>query len=237
MAAGSAVLTRVQTILQDKTAIRWPLSELVNWLNDGLREVVTLKPSANTKSRIFNLVQGSRQTLPASTAVRIVRPVKNVSTGNAATAQGRRIITAVPREVLDSQNPDWQDPSVMGSAALVTHITFDPDDPLAYYVYPPNNGDGHVELLVAALPASIEATGPREAMASYNAQLDIPHIHLNALVDYVCFRAYSKDNDVSGNVERAALHYQAFAANLGVQASFEASSNPNTVGRSTDLAT
>lgn len=237
MASGYAILQKVQIILQDKTAIRWPVSELAGWLNDGLREIVTLKPTANTKSRIFNLVAGSRQTLPRGQVIRLIRPIKNTSTGNAATAQGRRVITAVPREVLDSQNPDWQDPAKQGVSAIVTHITYDPDDPLAYYVYPPNNGNGHVELLVSAIPDPIASSGPPEALMSWSAQVDLPHIHLNALIDYVCFRAYSKDNDASGNIERAMAHYQAMAASLGVQVDFELKSNPNTTGRSTDLAT
>lgn len=234
---GRQIIERVQIILQDKTAVRWPISELVLWLNDGLREIVTLKPSAKTQTMLFNLVAGSRQTLPGNTVVRLIRPIKNTTSGNPANAQGRRIITAVPREVLDSQNPEWQDPSVQGSQQEVIHITYDPDDPLAYNVYPPNNGNGHVEMLVATLPGSLAATGPKEAINSYNGLIDLANTYLNALVDYVCFRAYSKDNDASGNIERAMAHYQAMAASLGVQINFEMTSNPNTTGRSTDLAT
>lgn len=237
MPAASSILDRAQLLLQDKTAIRWPLSELVMWMNDGLREIVTLKPSACAKARVYNLVAGSRQTLPGTSVVQLLRPRRNMTTGNAATAVGRRVITSVPREVLDSQNPDWQDPTVQGVSADVIHIVYDPDDPLGYDVYPPNNGNGHVELLVAALPEPIVATGPKEARASYATAVDIPQIYTNALVDYVCFRAYSKDNDVAGNAERAALYYQAFANSMGIQKGNEAASNPNTTGRTMDLAT
>lgn len=41
------VIEKVQTILQDKTGVRWPAEdELLGWLNDGQREVVIFKPNA-----------------------------------------------------------------------------------------------------------------------------------------------------------------------------------------------
>ena len=105
MASVRELFVRAQTILQDKTGIRWPLAELRLWANDALREVVTLKPSANVRAMTITLDTGTRQTLPTS-AIQMVRAIRNMSSTNPNTAVGGRAIITVPREVMDSQNPD-----------------------------------------------------------------------------------------------------------------------------------
>lgn len=48
-------------------------------------------------------------------------------------ATGKRVIRIVDREILDSQEPDWHDPTVTGDAAhttVVKHYVFDEDDPV-----------------------------------------------------------------------------------------------------------
>ena len=60
----STLLNKAQTILQDATETRWPITELLGWLNDGQREIVLLKPDANTSSGPESLGAGIKQTLP-----------------------------------------------------------------------------------------------------------------------------------------------------------------------------
>ena len=45
---GANILARVESILQDTSNVRWTEAELLNYLNDGQREIANLAPSANT---------------------------------------------------------------------------------------------------------------------------------------------------------------------------------------------
>ncbi|MBP6443561.1 MAG: hypothetical protein KA267_06025 [Gemmatimonadales bacterium] len=236
MASVRELFVRAQTILQDKTGIRWPLAELRLWANDALREVVTLKPSANVRAMTITLDTGTRQTLPTS-AIQMVRAIRNMSSANPDTAVGGRAIITVPREVMDSQNPDWHDPSIFPPQKEVIHVIYDPEDQRSFYVWPPNDATGRIEVAVARYPAEIPSSPTPELRHSYTTLIDLSDIYFNALVDYILYRAYLKDNEVSGNAERAQAHYAAFANSLGVKVQNEIKSNPNTTAAATGLAT
>ena len=43
---GANLLSRVESILQDTSNVRWTEAELLNYVNDGQREIANLAPSA-----------------------------------------------------------------------------------------------------------------------------------------------------------------------------------------------
>ena len=144
-----SVIDRVQTTLQDTTGIRWPVAdELVLWVNDAQREIALLKPDASATNVTVELDDGTKQSIP-SAGNRLLRVVRNMSSIlNSAT--GRRSIRLVSREILDSQTPDWHDPSVTGDAAhgtVVKHYMYDEQDPRNFYVYPGVSGNAFVEII------------------------------------------------------------------------------------------
>jgi hypothetical protein len=51
-------------------------------------------------------------------------------------------------------------------------------------------------------------------------------IFANALLDYVLYRASTKDAEQAANAQRAVAHYQAFQNALGVSAQVNAASQP-----------
>ena len=230
-----SIFQRVQILLQDKTAIRWSVRELRLWANDGQREIVSLKPSANVKTVVLNLTAGTRQTLPSG-VVQLVRVIRNM-TNSSGTGVGKAAIITVPREVMDSQSPDWHDTDVYPPQKRVRHSIYDPEDQRHFYVWPPNNGDGAVEAAASMYPADIPAGTPAEDIDSYTTVLDLNDIYLNPMVDYVLYRAYSKDNEVSGNRDAANAYYASMANSLGVKVQNELKSNPNTTAAATGLAT
>ena len=97
----NSTLARAAVLLQDVSNIRWPLPELLDWLNDGQREIVLKKPNASIKNEPFVLAVGTKQTLPAD-GVQLIDVVRNLP-GTA--------IRIVSREILDAQLPDWHEPS------------------------------------------------------------------------------------------------------------------------------
>lgn len=222
------VLDRAQNLIQDQTGIRWPLPELAMWLNDGAREVAIHKPSATAESTVLPLVHGTRQTIPTGDLqlLRIIRNLKGDSTDSERI--GGRAVRLVNRDVLDTQRPDWHDEDRETFTIEVKHFVFDEADPRAFYVFPGNDGSGKVEALVAKAPAPIDETG--QSLVDYAFALPVPDVYANALLDYILYRCYSKDASFAENAERAASHFQAFAASVGIKATHEVSSGPTTAG-------
>jgi len=204
------LIDRVKIILQDTTSVRWAESELLTWLNDGQREVVLLKPDAYVKNQSLLLVSGTKQAIP-SDGVMVVDVVRNMSTNGTTAGASIRIVS---REILDSQVSSWH---VDTASTTVKHYVFDPRDPKRFYVYPKSDGTNYVELIYSAAPADILIA----------ATLTLDDIYANALIDYICYRAYLKDVTFAGNDARAAARYQAFVGALGVKSSQQVVNNPN----------
>jgi len=209
------VFERVLTTLQDEGATRWTTPELVKHLNDGLREITSIKPNANSKTVVLDLAEGTRQTLPPEYTV-----LSRVSRNMQASGAGGGAIRALDsRSAMDAFMPNWQDPTVLPNSTKVVHVVHDMADPTTFYVMPGNDGTGKIEAVVGALPADVvlPTTGSPDPdlVASYTDPVDMPDIYFNALVDYVTSRAYAKDSRAAGSAARAIAHMQAFTAAVG----------------------
>lgn len=211
----SDILERAQTLIQDNTGVRWPLPELAGWINDAMREVALHKPSASSASVVLDLESGTRQEIPTG-ALMLLRVVRNLDPESTEENRiGKRAVRLINRDVLDTQHPDWHDESVVSPAAQIKHFIFDEVDPMSFYVYPPSDGTGKVEALISQPPTPIETDGVD--LSSYDSSLPLPDVYANAVLDYVLYRAYSKDASFAENMERANYHYTAFTNSLGVK--------------------
>jgi hypothetical protein len=200
------VLTRASTILQDLTNVRWPQAELLGWLNDGQRELTIYKPNACVQNTDVVLVAGTKQTLPPDGCA-LVDITRNTG-GNA--------IRIVSREVLDAQIPNWHLPA--NAKPTVIHFAYTENNPKTFYVYPPSPGGNSVEIIYNAAPAN----------ATLTSVISIDDIYSSALVDYVLYRAYSKDTEYAANGQSAADHYGAFKAAIQGRLASEIETDPNT---------
>jgi len=205
---GQRIADRARRVLQDQTSggTRWLDSEVLDWINDAQREIVLVKPEA--KSVIANLacVAGTRQTLPV-TAIRLLGVIRNMN---------GRAIRRVDRFVLDSENPNWH---LATASTIAEHYVFDEAAPTTYYLYPPqpNANQGSVEVNYSAAPTDL---------VTLASTIDLSDIYANPILDYLLYRAYSKDAEYAGNESRASIHYQAFYNSLGVKAQGEAARAP-----------
>lgn len=199
------VITRVATLLQDIEATRWPTDELVSFLNDGQREVVMYRPDACTKTEQVTCIAGARQALPAGgTKLLSVR-----RTGGAT----QRALRMVSQGVLDAQQPSWYD---LDETEDLLNYMYDPREPTVYLVYPPAAATAKLQITYAAYPEDVPPAGlgvPASGVTT--TPMDLPDLFANALVDYVMYRALSKDAEYAGSAERAALYYAAFNNAMG----------------------
>lgn len=205
-----SIIKRSSILLQDTTNIRWPEIELLDWFNDGQCEIALYKPNSFVRNTDIVLVAGTKQSLP-SDGNSLVDIPRNTG-GNA--------VRIVSREVLDAQIPDWHLTSKAN--AKVVHYCYSEHNPKNFYVYPPSPGGNSVEIIYNASPAS----------ATLDGVILIDDIYASALVDYICYRAYSKDTEYAANIANAGGHYQAFLTAIKGKLAGEMATDPNARGKS-----
>ena len=221
---GANLISRIQDILQDTTSIRWPEAELLRYINDAQREVCNLRPESTATTANTALVVGTKQSLPSG-GLRLIRVTRNMSSA-AGNATGGRAVRLVDVDILNTQEPNWHDPTVSGDAAHTTtvkHYIFEEDNPRSFYVYPgASSTSTFLEIVYSAAPTDL---------ANTSATLHVDDIFANAVIDYVLFRCYLKDAEYAGNQQLAGTHFQLFSSSLGAggQAQFNLSPNQDTV--------
>jgi hypothetical protein len=212
-----SVVRRAFEVLQDTTSVRWPLHELVRWLNDGQREVAMYRPDSMSTNFTMTCATGSKQSIPA-TGTKLINVVRNANSAN------KRAMRMVEREVLDSQTPGWHNLSTVTEAV---HYMFDPRDPKVFYVYPPVANTVQLDIVYSALPTAIAEPADGAAYTTITGDLTVPDIFANAVLDYILYRAYSKDSEYAGNMARAQSHYTAFANSMGIEVKGLLAASPN----------
>ena len=103
---------------------------------------------------------------------------------------------------------------------------FDPRQPREFLVYPPATSAARLEITYAQIPSPHTLTAQQLTNAATTETIRIDDSFANALLDYVLYRAYSKDAEQQGNAARAVAHFQAFQNSLGVTAQANAASQP-----------
>ncbi len=206
-----SIIDKASVQLTDPTNARWTRSELLGWVNDGQRQIIIITPSATNKVAVKKLDAGTRQSIPSDgwTLLEVIRYM-----GTTGTKVGRAI-RVTSRELIDSFNPNWHDdyPTVMPK-----HYVFDQQDQTIFYVYPPNNGNGYVQLNYAPIPVDL---------ATEDDVIAISDMFETALLDYVLYRANSKDAEYAPGLQLASGYLQTFMASMGIKSTSELTNSPN----------
>lgn len=223
----SDIMRRAGILLQDEDHLRWTLPELAEWINDATRSIVLAKPSESTAIIHIELEPGTLQQVPSGTSpvpqllMSLTRNLRQIG----PPVLGGRTITPTNRGGLESAQPDWHDERRVRRRRDVMQFFIDDQDPLRFWVYPGNDGTGIVEALVAVLPTPIAPTGDETLIASWDVPIGLKEIMATPMLDYVLYRAQSKD-DVAANAGRAQAHFQTFATAVGIKTSSETRGAP-----------
>jgi len=221
-----SVVDRAEFIFQDTSNIRWTTAELLLWLNDAQREIALLKPDATATNTTITLATGTKQTLPSG-GNRLLKVVRNMSAASSGT--GKTAIRIVSRDALDTQEPNWHDPTVAGYSkhgTTVKNYMYSEEDPRTFYVYPGVAGNAYIELVYSANPATV----------AINANLGVPDVLANAVLDYVLYRGYMKETETADQ-QRATTHFQLFMTSVMGKTNIDSITSPNfTAGNASGLA-
>jgi hypothetical protein len=186
------------------SATRWTSAEALLWINDGIREIVTLQPQAYTLTSKVVPASGTRQTLAAlslTTGTHVTDITANFN--SAGTIRGRPI-TKIDRIHLDELKPGWH----AESAAEAIHWMEDSRDPRTFFLWPAVTGGGQVEIVYPAMPT---------ALATLSATIPLGDEYANALQAFTLFSFYSKDSTYTKAAHMAPSAWNLFMQLLGLR--------------------
>lgn len=198
----SDLITRARSLLNDEdlNQYRWQDSELIAWLNDAQRAVAILRPDSCPDTKVVTLAAGTKQTIPEEN-FRLLDIVRNVDAGGLP----GRTVSIIERETLDLFDPYWHKAKPKSEAR---HFTYDERTPTVYFVYPPVTAGAQVEAVFSKYPEKVE---------TLDDDLGLPETYFDATLNYLLFRAYSKDTEFTANPQVAGAYLAAFNGVMGVK--------------------
>jgi hypothetical protein len=205
-----AILDKATIQLIDLANIRWTRAELLAWLNDGMRQTVLIQPSASSTTAVVKLQAGTRQYIPDGGWL-LLSIYRNMGTNGTTPGRAIRIIS---REIIDGFNPDWHTDT---AKAEVRNYIYTNQDQLAFYVYPPNTGTQYVE---------INYSSQLDDLTSESQVIPIFDIFQSALVDYILYRACTKDAEYAPGLALGQQYSAAFVAAIQGKTESEVTNDP-----------
>lgn len=201
----TTLINRAAYLLEDTGNVTWTRAELLDWLNEAQSQVVTYSPTANTVRQNLSLVAGTLQTLPTGSIVLMDIP-RNVEGPS---------VRLISRELLDAAPYDWH---TSKASATVKNYVYNSDEGGVFYVFPPNTGAGNLVVVYSKVPSVIT----NEAQA-----IELEDTYQAALLNYMMFRAYSKDTDYADG-SKATGYFSAFKDVLAGKAAGDTGASANT---------
>jgi len=207
------IIDDAETILSDTLNERWSESELLAWINAGMKEISLIKSDAYIKSESFTLAAGTVQSLPAG-GFQLMAITHNMGISPGETAGTMIKLTDI--NILNASDSSWH---LKAPSAIVKYYMYDERFPTQFFVSPPQPAAafGFVWGIYCAVPTEI----------AIDDVILVSDIYRNVLLDYALYRAYMKDADYTTNNVRCVAHYQAFTNALGVRRELELKEDPN----------
>ncbi len=197
------LLNLAEDILQDADNESWTLTELINWYNLGARQTVILAPQANPVIESVKLVSGVKQTIPAR-GLALISITRNMGTDGAT--PGNAVFPSSIR-AMQAFLQGWS--AVTATTAI---SNFMPETDTIWYCYPPSDGTGYVEEEYSRVPDAViyDTAGDWESEL-----VSVTDKYVDAVLNFLLARAFGKDTDFPGNIERARDHERQFLLAVG----------------------
>lgn len=149
------MLDSVSLTLLDTARNTWSRTELLGYLNEGLRATAHVKPDMYVVREALTLAAGIAQSLPAA-GVALIDITYN-------TASPKRAITQCDLALLQEENRFWPNAT---QQVEVENYAADPRDAKRFYVFPPNNGSGSVFVTYGAVPTALTGSSGEDLPVS-----------------------------------------------------------------------
>jgi len=183
--------------LLDPNNLRWTRAELLSWLNDAQKTLVGALPEATASIGLVTTVSGVKQALPSDGWCLLS---VNRNMGTSGTTSGTPVLE-VTRENLTRQNPTWSTDTAASAARLYFYTPLQKN---VFWVYPPADSSANVlEISYSKVPVDLVLETDTIAMSD---------IYKPALLDYVLFKACSKDAEYAPGAELAKNYLASFTS-------------------------
>ena len=202
----SELLTTAKGILNDAQSVTYTEADLIQGVNLACNAVSIHRPDASTAVGDIDLEAGTRQSLPAG-GLRIIDSLGNSDEGSAA-----RIVN---RMDMETSAPGWRQET---AAAEVREVMVDEKTPGVFWVSPPNDGNGRLELIWTTVPTPALVAGD---------ELPVSDKYAPVVLEWLLYLMFARDSERSPNRARAQAHYQAFFQLLGIKTQTDALFSPN----------
>lgn len=199
----ATILDEAAVTLLDVAHRTWSASDLLGYLNEAMRVTAGAKSDFYVVENSVQLVSGVTQHLPTDGNVLIDIP-RNT---------GGRVVTQVDSGLLNESYRSWP---AATKVPQVEHFTEDPRSPLQFKVFPPNDGNGFVDMVYSATPPQI----------MYAAEtLPVRDVYQAALFNFVVGKAYQK-NSKRQDLAKSNGYMGQWGQLLGLKAQGQITSSP-----------
>lgn len=204
LSATQQILTDVKQQLQDTVGGKWGDDVLLPYLNLAILEILNIKPSAYPSTVDITCAAGAKQDAAAGT-IAIIDIVCVLSGSSPSGA-----IVTMTKDAMDNLLPGWMYET---ASATPTFAVLDPNEPKAFYVYPPMSGTAtKVRAITCVAPTRLdEADDTFPLDDSYR----IP------VTDYLIYRCLNEETTIPNALAKAASHYQKFLQFFGIKSAVE----------------
>lgn len=200
----SDITSRASRILLDASNTRWTVAELLNWITDAQRAVANARPAATATTAAVQLTADqSLQAIPAA-AFMLINITHNL--GSDGNTPGKRIRHVDWTTLLAHQETMY---SAVGTAEVSNYAYVPHERPLEFLVYPRAHATTPVYVSMTYAKRPVEVTDAGDT-------LTVADDYLNPVLDFVMFRAFSKDTEFSDN-GKAVAFYNSYASALGLK--------------------
>lgn len=209
------LISQLATDFGDDAYVLISKSEWAQYLNDAQRQVALVRPDSSQSVTSFQLVAGTKQTIP-SNGLRLLSVIRNMGSDGATPG---RIITMVDRATLDLYDRDWHNAT---ASSPVDSCVLDEKMPKTFYVTPPvpSSPAVYIEANISVLPT--EVSDPD------NDLIALDDIYVGPLRHWMMHRAYNRESDSPGSQQQASFHLQAFYQSLGIKTRTDMGFSPST---------
>lgn len=204
-----AIIDDLQAHLRDVAAATWADSDMVEYMNNALYQILKLRPNAFSVVESKQLVAGTKQTLTAGDYM-LLDVYMNMGTDG--TTQGK-VITHIERWQLDYLLQNWHKGT---GKAYTEHYNYDPEKSLTtFFVYPSaKSGTVHYIEMNVARPHTKITTGNQANTIA----LDVAYEP--AIKEWMLREAYLKNTSVASNA-KASSHQQTFYGMMSARVAAE----------------
>jgi hypothetical protein len=195
----SEIIAEASKQLNDINKVTWTNESYFEYISSAQEMIVSIRPDAYSVVTTMQMAVGSRQSIP-SEALRLLDIFRNM--GSDGNTPGRAVLP-VERNALDLFAFNWNADT---QESEVKNYMYDEKVPNVFYVDPPSDGTGHLEVAISRVPPKV---------SQVTDVLSLKDIYRNHVIQWVMYRAYSIEVDSVSSQRRAAVHEQSFYQMMG----------------------